>query len=91
MDRRLGRPQVQTPWILDPDSGLGIIGLSTGSYEIIFAGSDRMLYAMAANGAVTLLGNGLGMAPHTSPAVAADQSGHLEVASGPARARTSPP
>jgi len=72
--------QVQTPWILSPTGGVGITALSTGGYEIVFQGSDGMLYGLAPNGSATRLANGLGMAPHTSPAVAADQSGHFEVA-----------
>jgi hypothetical protein len=51
-------------------SSPAITALANGSWAIVFAGSDNLLYEMGPAGQAALAGNSLGVAPGTSPAVA---------------------
>ncbi|MFD8080028.1 hypothetical protein ACFV3E_46590 [Streptomyces sp. NPDC059718] len=67
--------------MLEPTSGVGTAALSTGGYEIVFkAASDGLLREMAPAGTVSMVTNGLGIAAHTSPAIAAGPYGTFQIA-----------
>jgi hypothetical protein len=68
--------QVQTPYVLDPTTGVAVTHLASGGYEVVFEQSDGRLYKMGPDGVASLAGSGLGMAAHTRPAIALGARGY---------------
>jgi hypothetical protein len=72
--------QWQSPYAMPAGSSPSITTLATGGHQIAWAAWNAEAYHAGDDGIAHVLGNGLGLAAATSPAIAADSTGGWAVA-----------